>query len=153
MRYFENEVKSSNFVFFSSPLFSSCDQFLFFSRCVLSAVPAATRLLDPPAVPAPCEALSTHAFCASLTSSFGSSPCYFCTPSCASTTCCCLQYSSSVPLPAFNFCPERSVICALFWSSYIRIFCGFNLRHHEGTCRKSSPDTSDALVFCTSCNR
>ena len=134
------------------PLFPSRSQHRLFSKRVLCAEPA-TGALHPPAVPASCAACGTLALCAIFTSSFRSSTRYLSATSCFSTDGCCLQSSSSIPLPAFHLCPKHSLICTPFGSSHFGILCWLNLRHYEGTCRKSSTDTPDAIVFCTSSDR
>ena len=86
-----NKLSTNKAWIFSSLLFSSCDQFLFVSKCIFYAILATTRILYPSAISSSCEAFCIVAFCASFTSSFCSTSSYFYTTSCFSTNCCCLQ--------------------------------------------------------------
>lgn len=148
---FENEVESiSNFVCLSSPPSSSCNQFLLVSQRVGNGVSAPTRVFHASALPAPCAAVRATSLCVDVSGSFRSPEWHFCAALRVSIACHCLQRPSDVPLPACDLCLGCSPVCTAFRASDIRVFCRYNLRHHEGTCWEGAPDTSDAVIFCTS---
>ncbi|KAK2492920.1 hypothetical protein MC885_018329, partial [Smutsia gigantea] len=127
-----------------------CNQFFFFSEWILIAAP---HVLHPAASPSSQEACSPADLGASFLSSFCPTACDICATCRPSPSCRCGWQSPSGPFPPFSLCPERSAVCTLCGSPYIRICCRFNLRHYKGTRRKSAPDPSDAVIFCPSSNR
>lgn len=151
---FENKVERlSSFVCLSSLFSSSCNQFLLISHRVRDGVSAAACVFHASALPASCAAISATSLCAIVSSSFRSPEWHFCATLCVSIACHRLQWPSDVPLPTCDLRLGCSSLCTTFRASDIRVFCEYNLRHHEGTRREGAPDTSDAIIFCTSGHR